>query len=201
METISLVMVGLVVAAAFGYALWPLVRTTDASAGGISSESREGRAEEEIARMFMEREQAYKNILEIDLDREMGKLSDEDYEDMIAHARGDALEILRRLESRGVKEGMAPVHVDVNEVEEVASRAAASKAGRADSPAMSDSGPGKMLDDRLEEEILQYRSVKTPTVQADKESDVSPSKRFCPSCGAEANASHSFCAACGEKLN
>ncbi len=201
METVSLVMVGLIVVAAFGYALWPLVRTTDASAGGFSSESREGRAEEEIARMFMEREQAYKNILEIELDREMGKLSDEDYEDMIGRARGDALETLRRLESRGVKEGMAPAHVNVNEVAEVASRAAISSAGQAGSPVKGDSGSGKTIDDRLEEEILQYRSVKTPTVQADKESDIPPSKRFCPSCGAEANAAHSFCAACGEKLN
>ncbi len=162
METISLILVGLIVAVAFGYALWPLVRTSGASAGGWAPDSQEGRAKDEIARMFMEREQAYKNILEIDLDREMGKLSDEDYEEMIAHARGDALEILRRLESRGLKEGMAPAHVDVNEVEEIASRAATTKAGRTDSPAKSDSGAVKTLDDRLEEEILQHRSEKTP---------------------------------------
>ncbi len=162
METISLIVVGLIVVAAFGYSLWPLVRTSGASAGGWASDSQEGRAKDEIARMFMEREQAYKNILEIDLDREMGKLSDEDYEEMIGYARASALETLRRLEARGLKEGMAPAHVDVNEVEEIASRAATTKAGRTDSPAKSDSGAVKTLDDRLEEEILKRRGVNTP---------------------------------------
>lgn len=209
MDTLSIVFVGAIIATAFGFSLWPLFQTSEVSIDSSSSGDREGQAASEIARLFSEREQAYKNIMEIDLDREMGKLSDEDYEDMISQARADAVEVLRRLETRGVKEGMVPAHVNVNEVEEAAARAAGGEAARDGAPVDGSSGPAyaassvsnDVLDRRLEEEILRFRKVEASTEQVNGESENLPSQRFCPSCGTETDAGHNFCASCGEKLN
>ena len=59
----------------------------------------------ELTRLLMEREQAYKNIMDIEFDKEMGKLSDEDYAQMMTPARARAVEVLRRLDARGVEGG------------------------------------------------------------------------------------------------
>lgn len=198
MEILSIVLVGIIVAVAFGYALWPLFRGPEAAAVEVSPEGRKETASREIARLFAEREQAYKNIMEIDLDREMGKLSDEDYEDMIGQARADALEVLRRLEARGVTEGMVPAHVNVNELEEVAAQASGVRAAREESSLDSSDSS---IDDQLEEEILRYRKVKVSSVESDGEREDLPPQRFCHSCGAGVEAGHKFCSACGEKLN
>ncbi len=197
MDTLSIVSVGIIVAIAFGFSLWPLFQASGASSEVPAFDSDKERASEEIARLFSEREQAYKNIMEIELDHTMGKLSDEDYTDMIGQTRAEAVEILRRLESRGVKEGMAPAHVSVDEVSEAATRAAGSKEVLAASSSRNEDSP---LDERLEEEILQFRETSTVVSPAVAENENSPTKRFCPSCGAEAGPDHSFCAACGVKL-
>ncbi len=207
MDTVSLIFVAVIVASAFGYALWPLFQVSGASPGVSSPDGQEDRTQEEIARLFLEREQAYKNIMEVDLDRDMGKLSDEDYADLIGQARTEALEILRRLETRGVKEGVVPAHVSVKEAAETAVRATRSKFAHAGSQASSGSDPassfssasGRALDDRLEKEILQYRKVETPADQGNMESEGGPLNRFCTSCGAEVATGHNFCPACGEK--
>lgn len=169
MEIISLTVVAVIVCLAFGYTFWPLFQPSVSSSEKTSSDESRLKISDEIARLLLEREQAYKNIMEIDLDREMGKLSDEDYQDMIGQARAEALEILRRLESKGVKEGMTPAHVSEEEAAEAATRTAhlAPVQGTSLSEMPSEATPTESayenpLDARLEEEILQYRKVNTP---------------------------------------
>ena len=102
----------------------------------------------------MEREQSYKNILDIEFDKEMGKLSDEDYNQMMKPARAQAVEVLRRLDARGVKEGMAPLQLNEREAEEAAARI---EGIRPSSPEAAVEKP-PALDERLEAEILSYRN-------------------------------------------
>ena len=87
MDTLALLAVAAIVLAAFSYALLPLIRPPEALADGA-----EDPGAEEIARLLSERERAYRDIQEIDMDREMGKLSEEDYADMIGRARAGALQ-------------------------------------------------------------------------------------------------------------
>ncbi len=68
----------------------------------------------------MEREQAYKNIMDIEFDKEMGKLSDEDYAQMMTPARAQAVEVLRCLDARGVKEGMTRLQMNEREAAQAA---------------------------------------------------------------------------------
>lgn len=212
METVSIAIVGVIIAAAFGYALWPMIQDSSASAGLSSEDERDKRTADDLARLFHERERAYNNILEIDLDREMGKLSEEDYEDMILQARAGAVEILRRLENRGVKEGMVPAHLSDDEVVETAARTARLKAvptgAQADIPAGAGPEPGRSfssvsdeaIDRRLEGEISQFRKVHAPGERPNLENGGSQGDRICPSCDAELKPDQNFCAACGEKL-
>ena len=93
MEAGSLAVVAAVLLLSFGYASWPLFHvapSSDDPSGGADA-----LRESEVARLLSERENAYKQIAEIDLDRQMGKLSDEDYAEMMGAARERALGILR----------------------------------------------------------------------------------------------------------
>jgi hypothetical protein len=185
MEYVSLATVAAIVIAAFAFTLWPMFQPEGAlSVSGVEDG---GGAEEVVARLLIEREHAYRNIREIEMDREMNKLSDEDYEDMIAQARAGAIDVLRRLEARGVSEGMVPAHQP-----EVATAAAKSSA-KEDS-----------LDERMESEILKYRKVPLSGTEHEVTRPLVTAPvhemNFCPSCGSPVGGDNNFCSSCGNKL-
>jgi len=156
-----------------------------------------GGADKEIAHLVIERERAYKNIQDIELDWEMEKLSKEDYEDMLGRGRARALEVLRRLEGRGVKEGTISLHLSERE----AVSAALQQKGAA--PAV----PEPTLDEALEAEILRNRKV-LPSKEPETDSPeapapapaTAPAVNFCPECGREAVETDNYCSGCGKKL-
>ena len=199
MEILSLLVVGGAVGAAFLFTIWPIMRPGTASGVLPDEESAGPLSRREVARLLMDREQAYKNIMDIEFDREMGKLSDEDYAGMMAPARARAVEALRRLDARGVKEGMTPLKLNEREAAQAAARL---EGGRAKGGVAE-----KSLDERLEAEILDYRKNLGEPRSVSSE-DASPASRdektkprFCASCGRAATEADNFCAACGHRLN
>ena len=194
MEILGYLIVAAIMIAAFAYAFLPLAQPAGAVAGA-AGDAAGGGADKEIAHLVIERERAYKNIQDIELDWEMEKLSEEDYEDMLGRGRARALEILRRLDGRGVKEGMIPLHLSERE----AVSAALQQKGAA--PAV----PEPTLDEALEAEILRNRKVlpsKEPET-APHEAPApatAPAVNFCPKCGKAAVETDNYCSSCGEKL-
>ena len=77
----GVILIVVLIVAALGYTIWPLARLSPA-AGAVSAAGRD------IARLLTEREKVYQNIRDIEFDREMGKISDENYRQMIGPARG-----------------------------------------------------------------------------------------------------------------
>ncbi|HBK81718.1 MAG TPA: hypothetical protein DDZ83_18950 [Nitrospinae bacterium] len=192
MEILGYLIVAAIMIAAFAYAFLPLAQP----AGGMAvAGAAGGGADKEIAHLVIERERAYKNIQDIELDWEMEKLSKEDYEDMLGRGRARALEVLRRLEGRGVKEGTIPLHLSERE----AVSAALQQKGAG--PAV----PEPTLDEALEAEILRNRKVlpsKEPETASPKAPELAtaPAVNFCPECGREAVETDNYCSGCGKKL-
>ena len=204
METLALLAVAAIVLAAFSYALLPLLRPQEALAAGD-----EGSGAEEIVRLLSERERAYRDIQEIEMDREMEKLSEEDYAEMIARARSVAIDVLRRLEARGVREGMAPANLDGREA---ARAAAGAHPAAGDHPAAGahsaagaplDAEPvsaRSSLDERLEAEILAFREVPPSGEESPDPSRDESGPNFCPACGQPVGGVDNFCSSCGKKI-
>jgi len=192
LEILGYLIVAAIMIAAFAYAFLPLAQP----AGGMAvAGAAGGGADKEIAHLVIERERAYKNIQDIELDWEMEKLSKEDYEDMLGRGRARALEVLRRLEGRGVKEGTIPLHLSERE----AVSAALQQKGAG--PAV----PEPTLDEALEAEILRNRKV-LPSKEPETASPeapapaTAPAVNFCPECGREAVETDNYCSGCGNKL-
>ncbi len=204
MDLLGIGIVGAAVAASFLYALWPLIKPPAEGALPPGEENGAEPSGREISQLFIERDRAYRDIREIEFDREMGKLSEEDFAQMIAPARAKALEVLRRLEARGVREGMVAVQLSEREAAEAADRVVAS-ASRAEAPPAA-APRQRTLDERLEEEILRYRKARRPpageaaAAPSRRGAEAPPPVRFCPSCGARAGEGHNFCSACGFQL-
>ena len=200
MEILGAVIALGAVGAAFFYTIWPIMRP-QAAQGVLPDEDRaQPLSNRELTRLLMEREQAYKNIMDIEFDKEMGKLSDEDYAQMMTPARAQAVEVLRRLDARGVKEGMTPLQMNEREAAQAAARL---DAGR---PASTKAAVEKSLDERLEEEILRYRTnaSESQDESADSssgEQEKSMKPRFCASCGNAVDEADNFCAVCGRRLS
>ena len=190
------------VGAAFFYTIWPIMRPHTASDVLPDEESMRPLTNREVTRLLMEREQAYKNIMDIEFDKEMGKLSDEDYAQMMTPARARAVEVLRRLDTRGVKEGMAPVQMNERKAAEAAARLE-TKLPPAEIVAVE---KPTSLDERLEAEILRYRKIvgKPQYESVDSSSDEQAKNmkpRFCASCGNALDEADNFCSACGRPLS
>lgn len=202
MEILGAVIALGAVGAAFFYTIWPIMRPQTAQGVLPDEDSAQPLSNRELTRLFMEREQAYKNIMDIEFDREMGKLSDEDYAQMMAPARAQAVEVLRRLDARGVKEGMAPLQMNEREAAQAAARL------ETEHPPSGKAAVEKppTLDERLEAEILRYR--KNPGKSGDEPADSSPDERteskkprFCASCGNAVDEADNFCSSCGRRLS
>ncbi len=215
----GVILIVVLIAASLGYAIWPLTRLSPAAgapeggeAGAVSAAGRD------IARLLTEREKVYQNIRDIEFDREMGKLSDEDYGLMISPARERAMTVLRRLDAQGVKEGMVSLNLTEKEAFVAAGKLeAAAPVREAKGPAAAGEGapaPPEALDALLEAEILGRRKAlppgerreaaapPAPSVPAgdDGRDEDRPSVNFCPSCGTRAEENHKFCASCGYQL-
>ena len=190
------------VGAAFFYTIWPIMRPQAAQGVLPDEDSAQPLSNRELTRLLMEREQSYKNIMDIEFDKEMGKLSDEDYAQMMAPARAQAVEVLRRLDARGVKEGMVPLQMNEREATDAAARL---ETKRPSSEEVAVEKPSS-LDERLEAEILRYRKNvgKSQDESADSSSDEQAKNmkpRFCASCGNAVDEADNFCAACGRRLS
>ena len=190
------------VGAAFLYALLPIMRPQTVSGLLPDLDSAKPPSNRELTRLLMEREQAYKNIMDIEFDKEMGKLSDEDYAQMMMPARARAVEVLKRLDARGVKEGMAPVRVNEREAAEAAVRLETKRSA----PAEEALSKSISLDERLEEEILRYRKnldkSRDDSIDATSEGQAGSTKpRFCASCGNAVDKADNFCSTCGRQLS
>ncbi|MDE0331314.1 MAG: zinc ribbon domain-containing protein [Nitrospinae bacterium] len=190
------------IGAAFFYAIWPIMRPK--TVGGVLPDAENSRpiSDREVTRLLIEREQAYKNIMDIEFDKEMGKLSDEDYAQMMTPARARAVEVLRRLDARGVKEGMVPVQMNEREAAEAVARLE-TKRSPSEKVAIEKS---PTLDERLEAEILSYRknvgeSHNEPAESPFDERAESMKPRFCASCGSSVDVADNFCSACGRQLS
>ena len=202
MEILGAVIALGAVGAAFFYTIWPIMRPQAAQGVLPDEDSAQPLSNRELTRLLMEREQAYKNIMDIEFDKEMGKLSDEDYAQMMAPARAQAVEVLRRLDARGVKEGMAPVQMNEREAAQTAARL---ETKHPPSEKVAVEKPPS-LDERLEAEILRYR--KNAGKSQDESADSPPDEgaksmkpRFCASCGNAVDEAANFCSSCGRRLS
>ena len=103
MEFISLSILFVFFLAACVFSFWPLfsVSVNSLQMNSMSEQNKR------ISRLMIERENIYKNILEVRFDKAMKKLSDEDYSKLLNPLNEKALNVLRRLEALGVREGDA----------------------------------------------------------------------------------------------
>ena len=202
MEILGVIIACGAVGAAFMYTIWPIMRPQAVEGVLPDEENARSLLNRELMRLLMEREQAYKNIMDIEFDKEMGKLSEEDYSQMMTRARAQAMEVLRRLDARGVKEGMTPLQMNERE----AAQAATQLEAKRPSSGKADVKKSPSHDERLEAEILSYRK------QAEKAQEDSPDSapdeqtksikpRFCASCGIAVDETGNFCSACGHQIN
>ena len=183
MEFFSLFILSLFLLMVFVFAFWPLVRVpVNLFDMNIVSEKNK-----KISRLMFERENLYKNILEVRFDKAMKKLSNEDYAILLTPLNEKALNVLRRLEALGVREGDAIF--EENRVNEVPKNE-------------------KNIRDKIEEEILRYRTSslisdeKNISYQdiSNKEEVLSVDTFFCTSCGHSCRAEDKFCSYCGNKI-
>lgn len=190
------------VGAAFFYTIWPIMRPQTAQGVLPDAENAHPLPDRDLTRLLMEREQAYKNIMDIEFDKEMGKLSDEDYAQMMTPARARAVEVLRRLDARGVEEGMTPLRMNEREAAQAAARL---ETKRPPSGKIAVEKPPS-LDERLEAEILRYRknvgkSQDGSAVPSPDEGAKSMKPRFCASCGNAVDEADNFCSSCGRQIS
>ena len=167
----------------FVFSFWPLVRFSTTFIEVNSSSEKKQR----ISRLMSEREILYKNILEVRFDKAMKKLSEDDYSKLLRPLNEKALNVLRRLEALGVKEG-DPI-LGKNDVTQNTSE-------RED------------IKGKIEKEILQYR--KSNVISIDKDSSKEDAKNeknslkiqslFCTSCGHLRRDEDKFCSRCGSEI-
>jgi rubrerythrin len=211
----GVILIVVLIAAALGYTIWPLVwpspRAGAPEGGEVGAVSA---IAHDIARLLTEREKVYQYIRDIEFDREMGKLSDENYRQMIGPAREGAMAVLRRLDARGVKEGMVSLNLTEKEAAVAAGKLEAAAPVREAEGSAEAAGEGagthsEDLDALLEAEISGHRKVfppgerretAAPPVGDDGWDKERTRVNFCPSCGTRTEGNHRFCPSCGSRL-
>ena len=183
MEFLTLSILFIFFLATFVFSFWPLVRVSTAFIEVNPSSEKN----ERISRLMSEREIIYKNILEVRFDKAMKKLSEDDYSKLLRPLNEKALNVLRRLEALGVKEG-DPIFGkydatrNINEEEDVRKK--------------------------IEKEILQYRnssiiSIEKNSSLVDSENEEDSPKvesLYCTSCGHLRRDAAKFCSSCGSEI-
>tara|TARA_A100001037_G_C15147977_1_gene637379 strand:+ start:4160 stop:4714 length:555 start_codon:yes stop_codon:yes gene_type:complete len=183
MEFISLSILFVFFLAACVFSFWPLFSVSVNSLHTNSMSEQNKR----ISRLMIERDNIYKNILEVRFDKAMKKLSDEDYSKLLNPLNEKALNVLRRLEALGVREGDAIFEEN------------GLSAGTENE---------KKVRNEIEEEILRYRNSSLKPDKKNishqdlskKENVLSVETLFCASCGHSCTSEDKFCSHCGQKI-
>ncbi len=183
MELLTLSILFIFFLATCVFSFWPLIRVSTAFIEVNSSSEKN----QKISRLMSEREIIYKNILEVRFDKAMKKLSEDDYSKLLRPLNEKALNVLRRLEALGVKEG-DPILGKYDATQNV--------------------NEGVDVRKKIEKEILQYRksnvvSIEKNSPQVDSENEKDSLKNqslFCTSCGHLRRDVDKFCSCCGSEI-
>lgn len=127
--------------------------------------------------LHIQKDSLYSAIRDIDLDFGLGKLTQEDYDDLRRKYRLEAASVLKEIDSITNSSGAVDLDSEI-EVEISKSRTGFHN---------------KSLEDELEEEIKKARTIEPTGFSA-------PSSPSCPSCGTGIEEDDLFCSKCGEKL-
>ncbi len=159
-------------------------------AGGLGLRARRGREELETDRLEHEHALAVQGLRELEFDREMGKLSDNDYESLRAGLEDRALQAMGALETLKEQElaasqAAATVRPKLREAAAIANQISA----------MSKPPPAIPIVSGLD------ASVPPPSPRnAPVEIGGGRRIRFCPQCGTRTPLSGNFCGECGTPL-
>ncbi|MFQ5894891.1 MAG: hypothetical protein ACE5JJ_03615, partial [Nitrospinota bacterium] len=104
MQWAGLVLAAILIGWALYWTLRPLFRPPDPESV-LPPPPRPG--EEDARQLLATKESLYRAIKELEFDYHTGKLSREDFEAMTELYRGRALDVLRRLDARGIREAAA----------------------------------------------------------------------------------------------
>lgn len=125
----------------------------------------------------VQKDSLYSAIRDIDLDHGLGKLTQEDYDDLRRKYRLEAASVLKEIDSITNSSGLQDLDSEI-EAEISKSRTTATESS---------------LEDEIEKEISSARTGQPSVFSA-------PASLSCPACGSEINADDLFCSKCGEKL-
>jgi cytochrome c-type biogenesis protein CcmI len=150
--------------------------------GGLRARAKRGREEIELEHWEHEHALAVQGLRELEFDREMGKLSDADYESLRASLQGRALQAMTAIEKFKEQESAAKlaavtVRPKLREAAAIANEIAAMSRPQ---PALPTPPP---LPRAATAEIAGGRRI-----------------RFCPQCGMRAPMAGNFCGECGTPL-
>lgn len=159
--------------------------------GGLAGRAKKSREEIEVDHWQHEHALAVQGLRELEFDREMGKLSDADYESLRASLEGRALQAMTAVakfaeQERAANLAAVTVRPKLREAAAIADEIAAMSKPQATIPIGSNisSIPAPVSSPRAATaEIAGGRRI-----------------RFCPQCGMRAPTSGSFCGECGTPL-
>ena len=131
--------------------------------------------------LHSKRDTTYSMLKEIEFDYQSGILNEEDYKDLEARYKRNAISILKDTDGLERKDTGGDIEEQVRKLRQVKTSKPA--------PAAEKQVPMKAgnLDDEMEAEILNLRKGKSQN-------------RFCPECGTKSEEADRFCAKCGTKL-
>lgn len=159
--------------------------------GGLRGRAKRSREELELDHWEHEHALAVQGLRELEFDREMGKLSDADYESLRASLQGRAFQAMSAIEKfkeqeRAANLAAVTVRPKLREAAAIADEIAAMSRPQAAipiAPGMSNIPPPVSSPRAATAEIAGGRRI-----------------RFCPQCGMRAPTSGSFCGECGTPL-
>lgn len=159
--------------------------------GGLRGRAKRSREELELAHWQHEHALAVQGLRELEFDREMGKLSDADYESLRASLQGRALQAMSATEKfkeqeRAANLAAVTVRPKLREAAAIAEEIAAMSRPQAAipiAPGMSNIPPPVSSPRAATAEIAGGRRI-----------------RFCPQCGMRAPMAGNFCGECGTPL-
>lgn len=128
------------------------------------------------------KEDVYAAMKEMEFDFEMGKISEEDYQELRSQYKVKALEILKELD-----------HIEKDDDLDAAIE-------REIQQFRTKSAPEEDIEAAIEREVQQLRKDKKPPGDTEREEKSVQSINFCPQCGEKVIPNSNFCQNCGMKL-